>query len=52
MLCLDCRYATVITDSKGKHHSICTRVESQKFMEPVDYIFESCDEGEPEEDAE
>lgn len=48
MTCLGCRYSTVITDSKGKYHHICTKVESPEFMEPVDYIFGHCDKGEPE----
>lgn len=52
MICLDCRYAEVIEDSKGKYHNICTKVESPRFMTPVSILFGSCDEGEPEEDEE
>ena len=52
MTCLGCKHGTVIEDSDGKYHTICTKVGSEYFLTPINLVFGACDKGEVEEDEE
>ena len=52
MNCLDCKHCTVIDDSEGEYHDICTKVGSEYFLKPINLVFGACDKGEEEEDEE
>jgi hypothetical protein len=49
-MCMECKYATVVTDNHGKYHRICVRAESLDFLRSVSTAWGECDDGEIETD--
>ena len=44
-MCLECKYAEVLTDNKERYHNICVCQESDNFLKEVEIAFDSCEYG-------
>lgn len=55
-MCADCKHNDILRDNHGELHRICTRCESEYFLQKVSTAFGECDHGEVDwgesEDAE
>ena len=45
-MCMECKDNDIITDSHAKQHRICTRCESEYFLQKVSTAFGECNVGE------
>ena len=44
-MCMECKYADIVTDSRGAYHRICTKCESPMFLNTVSTAFGCCEYG-------
>ena len=44
-MCMECDFARIIEDEKGKRFAVCANRQSDNFLTEVSYAFSSCDVG-------